>query len=97
MAEAAGGQAFAGDLKEVAAAVLGAYRHFGRARNDAEFAGDAETALGLMLFALGGNDLGVQKLDHIRLLPLGDIGLQDQHRAAQHTHLGCGKADAVGV
>ena len=97
MAEAAAGKTHALHLEPLAVSVLGANLHLIGALHQAELARHAETALRAVLLTGGGDNLRVNELDDILILPFRHIGLQHQHCPAQNTYLGRSQAHAVFV
>ena len=97
VAECARRQAVPLDLEPLAVTILRAHLHIVRARNDAVLIRHAQAALGADLLTRRLNDHGVDELNHILVLFVGDVRFQHDDGAAQHADLRRGKADTVGL
>ncbi|MBQ3736039.1 MAG: polyphosphate polymerase domain-containing protein [Candidatus Methanomethylophilaceae archaeon] len=83
-------------LGENGISVLCAHGYLFRACDNAELIRDTEAALRAPLFALRGDNLGIDQLNDKFLFPFGYVCLHHQHNPAQHTDLGCGKTHPIG-
>ena len=91
VAEAAGHNALAAHLKEVAVAVLGPHGGGGGTGDYTVLPWHGQTALQTGLLSIRGNDLGVDQLHHVLLV------IHDNDHSAQDTDLGSGQAHAIGL
>ena len=95
MAEAARGKSRALDLEPFAEAILRPDPDVHRAFHETILARYAQAALGAVLLAGGLDYLGVNELDNVFVLALGNVGFEHKHRPAQYADLRRCKADAV--
>ena len=97
MAEAARCEAGSLRLKPLAVSVLSAHPDSHRPLDQAILARNAQAAFRPILLAGHLKDFGVDELDDLLLLSLGNVRLNHEDCAAQDTDLRRGKADAVGI
>ena len=95
MAEAARGKSRALDLEPFAEAILRPDPDVHRALHETILARYAQAALRAVLLAGGLDYLGVNELDNVFVLALGNVGFEHEHRTAQYADLRRCKADAV--